>query len=339
MSMRPLALLALCALLPAQSVVVPNANATNSSTGVLNNPLRELNMPRTYMMGINAAELAGIPPGSLINGVSMRAGHTTSNPALWPAADVVWNDYEVTVGNVLPTNTWSLTFANNWVGTPVQVRSGRMVVPAGTYENIVPAPTANPWGEFYWDFQVPFQYFGGDLGILFTHPGSTATTSIFLEQVAANSAAHGQAMVFATAFRAPTASSQNYVFCVLRVHYGYGNPAGCPGTGGMAPNLVQSGDVTGGGTILLTVANAPPHVAALQVFGFGSIAVPLPNGCDLLTPPVSTLLTLLDHNGMGRVAITVPPGITGSFNAQAFVLDSGAPGGFTATNGVEPAAR
>jgi hypothetical protein len=50
------------------------------------------------------------------------------------------------------------------------------------------------------------------------------------------------------------------------------------------------------------------------------------------------LLTLFDNVGRGRMAINVPTGITGGFNAQAMVLDAGAPGGFTVTNGVEPRA-
>jgi hypothetical protein len=130
----------------------------------------------------------------------------------------------------------------------------------------------------------------------------------------------------------------NYAFCVLRVHYGYGPVAGCPGTGGMSPNLVQSGNVTGGGTIYMTVSNALPNTVGLFILGLGRIPAQLPNGCAMLTPPVSTLITLFDPVGRSRMTINVPPSVTGGFTAQALVLDAGGPGGYTATNGVEPQA-
>ena len=319
----------------AQSVVVPNANATTSSTGVLNNPLRNSGNPRTYMMGINASELTGIPIGSLINGVSMRAGHTTTNAAVWPSNDVTFVDYEVRIGDVIPTATWTSTFANNFVGTPTLARDGVMVVDTGAFQNNVAAPAANPWGTFYWDFQTPFVYTGGDLGIHFTHPGSNDPTSIFFEQVASNAAVHGTAMTYA-GFQATTASSLNYVFCVVRLHYGYGPVTGCPGTNGLTPNLVQSENTNGGGTIRLQAANAPANAPAVYVWGFGRQTVPLQNGCSLLTVPVATTFVLLDHNGRGEVQIQAPPGLQVQFNAQLFVLDAGNPAGFTLSNGVEP---
>ncbi len=332
-------LLLFAAVVPAQSVVVPNANATVSATTVLNNPMRNAGAARTYMMGINASELAAIPPGSLITGISMRAGHTGSNPAVWPANNAVtFNDYEVTVGNVIPTATWTNSFMGNFTGTPVMARDGFMLVPQGIYQNVVAAPTANPWGEFYWDFQVPFLYTGGDLGVLMTHPGSNDPTSIFFEQVPSNTAVHGQAITQSSTFQATTASTMNYAFCVIRVHYGYGSPAGCPGTGGMTPMLVQNGNVTGGGQILLSTANAPANALGLYVFGYGRLTLPLPNGCNLLTSPLGTSLALLDGNGRHLQAINVPPTVTGTFNAQILVLDAGNPGGFTASNAVEPAA-
>ncbi len=43
-----------------------------------------------------------------------------------------------------------------------------------------------------------------------------------------------------------------------------------------------------------------------------------------------------DRNG--TVNIAVPPAIVATFNAQAIVLDAGAFGGFTSSNGVEPSA-
>lgn len=329
------AILALSSALVAQSVVVPNANASTSSTLVLNNPLRET--PRTYMMGINASELTAIPAGSLITGISMRAAHS-SNPAIWPPADVPYADYEVTVGNCLPPVSWTTTFLSNFTGTPVLARDGAMVVPANAFVNNVPAPAANDWGAFYWDLQVPFVYNGGDLGILMTHVGSGAS-SIFFERVNSDVNVHGQAMTQASMFQAPTATSMNYAFCVIRVHYGYGPASGCTGSNGKRPMLVQSGDVTGGGPIHLAIGNAPAHGVAIYAFGLGRLNAPIGGGCSLLLSPVASSLALLDHNGNSDLVLNVPAGALGTINVQAFVLDNGAVLGFTASNGVEPSAR
>lgn len=323
----------------AQSVVVPNTSATTSSSLVLNNPLRNSGNARTYMMGINASELTGIPIGSLITGISMRAGHTTSNPASWPAADVTFSDYEVTIGNCIPPANWTATFASNFSGTPVMARDGMMIVQANAFTNTNAMPAANEWGTFYWDFQVPFVYGGGDVGILMTHPGSNDPTSIFFEQVASNTALHGQAITQSSVFQAPTATTMNYAFCVVRLHYGYGNPGGCTGSNGMAPMLVQSGDVTGGGTIHLATTNALPNGVAVYAWGLGRINAPLGGGCSLLLSPVATSLVLLDQNGRGDFVLNIPAGVRGMINTQVFVLDAGAALGFTTTNGVEPAAH
>lgn len=329
-----------CGVVVAQSVVVPNASSTTAGALVLNNPLRNTGNPRTYMMGINATELAAIAPGSLIVGISMRAGLTTSNPVLWPAAnDVVFNDYEILIGDVIPPSSWTTTFLSNFVGTPVLARDGAMVVQAGAFprtSSTVPVP--NEWGTFYWDFQVPFVYQGGDLGIQLSHPGSNDASSIFFEQVASSTGVHGQAMS-TTGFQAPLATLTNYAFCVVRIHYGYGPATGCPGTNGQTPVLVDSADVTGGGTIRLAIANAPSNAVGVYVFGLGRATIPLANGCDLLTAPIATSLALLDANGRSELQIVVPPGVAAMFNVQAAVLDGGNPAGFTLSNGVEPAAH
>lgn len=335
-----IALLGLSAALCAQSVVVPNASATTSSSLVLNNPLRNSANPRTYMMGINAAELTGIPVGALITGISMRAGHTASNAAIWPASDVTFSDYEVTLGDCLPPINWTSTFMNNFIGTPVMARDGVMVVQANAFTNTnPPVPAANEWGTFYWDFQVPFVYTGGDLGVLMTHPGSNDPSSIFFEQVASNVTVHGQAITNSSAFQAPTATTLNYAFCVIRVHYGYGNATGCAGSNGLVPMLVQSGDITGGGTIHLATANGLANGVAIYSWGLGRINAPIGGGCSLLVAPMATSLALLDHNGRCDLLLNIPAGVLGTINTQVFVLDSGAPMGFTATNGVQPAAR
>lgn len=316
----------------AQSVVVPAANATTSGTSGLNTLTRNSGNPRTYMLGINASELAGIPVGDMIVGVSFRAYSGTATA--WPATNVSWNDYEISVGPCVPTASFTTTFASNFLSPPVMVRDGAMVIPATTYGA---TGTPKPWGEFYFNFQSPVPYTGGDLGLLFTHPGSNDTTALFLDVVASNSATHGVAMS-ASAFQAPTGGAATASFCINRIHYGYGS--GCPGTNNQTPVLVENGDLSGavGGQFLLTTSNVPANAPAIMVFGFGRITSPLPNGCNLLVPPMVTNFFLCDPNGNGTLTLAVPPGF-GAFNlnAQALVLDAGAAGGYTTSNGVQPA--
>lgn len=322
----------------AQSVVVPAANEFVRGTSQLNTIIRNAANPRTFMQGINATELANIPLGSLINGVSLRFQVFASNAASWPPADIQWSDYQIFVGPANPTSAWVADFMANFASPPVQARSGPMVLPAGVFTNTNPAsPLPNAWAEFYFDFQVPYLYLGGDLALLFSHPGSNdPATALYPEVVVSNAAAYGVGRT-QSVYPVGTASAGS-TFYVMRVHYGYG--FGCAGTGGMVPNLVQSGNTQGGlgGRIFLTTANIAPNAVGLFVFGFGQTQIPLPNACTLWTSPVSTDLFVASAIGRGQIVFNVPPGLVGGFNAQALVLDAGGPGGFTTSNAVEPRA-
>jgi hypothetical protein len=338
---RPIVLLLLTAsftTLTAQSVVVPAANANVRGSTQLNSIIRNLNNPRTFMQGINASELAGIPLGARINGVSLRFQVFASNTASWPPADIQWNNYDIYVGPALPTASWTGNFMANFASPPVQARSGPMVLPAGVFTNTnPPTPLPNAWAEFYFDFQVPYQYLGGDLALLFSHPGSTdPNTALYPEVVVSSAATYGVGFS-QTIYPAGTGGALSN-FYVMRVHYGYGT--GCPGTGGRVPNLVQSGNTTGGlgGPIYMTVGNCPANTAGVFAFGFGNSPIPLPNGCTLWLVPAATLLVVTNNNGIGQFTLTVPPAVTGGFNAQAVVLDAGGPGGYTASNAIQPRA-
>lgn len=316
---------AIAAVLPAQSVVVPAANATVRGSSQLNSIIRNAANPRTYMFGINAGELAGIPVGAAINGLSLRFMPFGSNSASWPAADIVWNNF---TGN----------FMANFAAVPVQVRSGPMVLPAGSFTNTnPPAPGVNAWSTFYFDFQVPYVYTGGDLALLFSHPGSTDTaTAQYPEVVASSAGTHGVAYV-QSVYPVGTAGAVS-TFYVHRLHFGFGS--GCPGSGGKVPNLVQSQNTHGGlgGPIRLAIGNGPASGVGLVALGFVNVPIPLGNGCTLVTVPVASSLLLLDAAGNGAFTLNVPPGAVGSLLAQAVVIDSGAPGGFTVSNGVTPQA-
>ena len=325
--------------LAAQSVVVPNANAATRGTSQLNSLIRNSANPRTYMYGIPAAELAGIPAGSMLTGVSFRFMVFASNSPSWPPADITWNDYQIFAGPAVAPASFTGNFLGNFSSPPVQVRSGPMRLPAGTYVNTTPpAPAPNAWGEFYFDFQTTYLYTGGDLGLLFSHPGSNDTaTAQYLETVASSPSTHGVA--FTQSVFPPGVAGASSTFCVIRVHHGYGR--GCAGSGGRTPMLVANQGTSGaqGGPILLATANAPANAPCAYVVGAIRASLPLPNGCTLLLPPMVTVPLTLDAFGGNVLRLTVPPNVLGVIDVQTAVIDAGAPGNFTLTNGVEPVAR
>src|SRR5437868_15045655 len=102
---KPAALLVLvlATRLAAQSVIAPASSASVRGPSGLNTLVRDSGQPRTYMLGINASELAAIPLGSQINGVSFRSYVGTGSPASWPTADVTWTNYDISVGPAIPT--------------------------------------------------------------------------------------------------------------------------------------------------------------------------------------------------------------------------------------------
>jgi hypothetical protein len=330
--------LALGASLFSQSIVVPNANESVRGTAQLNSIIRNAGNPRTYQYGINATELTGIPVGSVITGVSLRFQVFSGNSASWPPASITWNNYDIWVGPAIPTATWGASFFANFVGSPQQVRSGPMTLDAGVFTNINPtAPTPNPWAEFYFDFQNPYQWLGGDLAFLFSHPGSLDPgIAQYPETVASNAGTHGAARV-QSIYPAGTASAAT-TYYVVRVHYGYGN--GCLGGSGTPPVLVQSGNTSGGlgGTILFQIGNAPANAQVLFAIGFNQISVPLGNGCTLLNSLDFLFPMVTDANGRSVLPIFIPPSVAISALVQAGVGDPLAPGGLTLTNGVMPSA-
>lgn len=333
-----LSLSLLSAGLLAQSVVVPNANATTLGTGQLNSIIRNLANPRTYQYGINASELAAVPLGSVITGVSLRFSQLASNPAAWPPADITWPSYDISIGAAAPTASWGADPAANFLTPPQQVRTGPMTLDAGVFANLLQPGTPNPFAEFFFNFQTPYLYLGGDLAMLFSHPGSNdPALAQYPETVASNAALHGVGRS-QSIYPAGTATAAT-TFYVMRVHYGYG--VGCPGTGGQTPVLVQNANTTGGlgGNIVLQVANAPAASLVIFALGFSQLNVPLGGGCDLLVSPDVLLVQLANTNGRAVQTIPVPPAAVGNFFAQGGVLDAGAPGGLTVSNAVSPSAN
>lgn len=315
--------------LVAQSVVVPSTGATASTGSVLNNMVREVNNPRTYMQGIPAAELAAIPVGAVITGISARIGHTASNATYPPASgNASWSTYDISIGPAIPPASWTGSFQSNFASPPTVVRSGPMVIESGAFVMSpgISSPQVHPWSTFHWDFQRAYVYTGGDLAILYTNPGSQSTASVWLDAVTTSPTTPYRAFA-TTGYQA--ASGTTTTFTVIRLHYGYGT--GCPAAP-RTPMLVQTNDVTGGGAVTFAAGNAASGAAIAYAFGPVQATVPLWNGCTLLLAPATTVAATTSPLGRHRLALTVPANILGIAYVQAFGLDGTAPGGLAASN-------
>jgi hypothetical protein len=334
-SLFPLLVLTSTAL--AQSVVVPNANATVFGTTGLNTIVRNAGNPRTYQYGVNAAELAGIPVGSVITGVSVRLYSGTAL-ASWPASDITWSTYDIWAGPATATAGWVADPMMNFAAAPQQVRTGPLTLEAGRFATSGVPGVVNPWAEFYFDFQAPYVYTGGDLALLFSHPGSNDPLNAeFPDVVVPNAAAYGVSLS-QTVQNGTSLVAAN--FYTMRIHYGYG--AGCAASSGAVPVLVQNADTTGGagGTILLQVGNTAPGSLVLVAAGFTQVNVPIGGtSCNLLTTPDVVLFAgVTSAYGRVELPINVGPGVIGNFFAQGAVLDFALPLGFCTSNAVSPSA-
>jgi hypothetical protein len=317
----------------AQSVVAPNANVNAVGTGQLNSLMRQAT--RTVQQGIHASELQALPPGAVIVGLSYRIYRSATTT--WPTTNANWKNYEVTLAEAaLPTAQWTSTFATN-MKNPVLVRQGPLTVPKGTYAVTTSKP--NPFDTFYLAFQKPYVYKGGDLVTFITHDGNDTASTCFFDGITATGSPPGLTM-YATTFRATTASVTSTTFVITRIHYGFG-PAGCTGKNGSL-NLILSNNLAAPtpppGTINIAVTNGVPNEAGAMIVAVtGAPApLPLPGGCNLLILPpfLAVIPFIVDANGRYDVNLALPAVTLGTVAIQAYATDGSASAGYVVTNGI-----
>ncbi len=156
--------------------VAPNAYTSTAATGSFLGPYAT--SARTYQMLIAGSELTNLT-GKYLTALAFRALPSAS--AAWPAVDVTISNYDIYLsGSVNPADR-SLTFANNVVGTQTQVRSGSLVIPAGSV-TVGGSPNAF---SFYINFTTPWLYSGGNLLVQLHHTAfaGTSITSLSTESV------------------------------------------------------------------------------------------------------------------------------------------------------------
>ncbi len=113
---------------------------------------------------------------------------------------------------------------------------------------------------------------------------------------------------------------------------------GCPGTLGI-PQISMNPCPASPGRITATTSNGTPNGVYGIGLGFSNVTIPFPNGCVYYVGANSLfLLSVLDGSGQETFNLIsmVPAGFSGLvLRTQSLVQDSGAPGGFVATPGLE----
>lgn len=195
-------------------VIPPAYENTNVGDG-LNTIVRNAGNPRTYQMIVHASQLTGIAVGDQIVGITFRLYNGAAGS--WPSADVTWSDYEVYIGESVDPASMSTTFADNWIGSPVQVMDGPFTIPAGSFGWTSTNP--KPWATVEWTFSTPFTYTGGHLGILFTHPGSDSAEVQFLDALSTTRPGYGvdYRAASATGFQMPSGAFTSFTIGRLNV--------------------------------------------------------------------------------------------------------------------------
>lgn len=330
--------IAACASLTAQSLVVPSVAASVSQLpGGYTTLLRSA--ARTYLVAIEASELASIPVGDTIVGMSFRCGTNTVQPfPNQPSGSLDFIDFTVTIGPCITPSTITAggtpppLIASVWIGAPTVARIGPLSIPNGTFVHSNVSPP--PFSEYYFDFQTPVVYTGGDYAILVERSACTNYLTGTFE--GAPNGYRAGAYAFGNNVDHGTELAYVNTPLITRLHYGYGT--GCPGTGGRIPICVQNANVTGGlgGSILFTATNAVPNTFGVFAVGFGRASAPLGNGCYLLLNPFSSTWATCDPSGMLTTTLNLPAGLSATFHAQYGLMDLGTTIGFTVTNAVEP---
>lgn len=164
-----LSLIAVCAVVSADELVVPNNYASTTGTGTFLGPFS--NAQRTYQLLIHSSQLTDFV-GKQLNGLTWRLPASASNP--WPATALTYANFDIYLSGSVDPSARSLTFADNVVGTQTQVRSGSLSVDTGYLTN---GSSPNAFGAMI-GF-TPWTYSGGNLLIELRHSTSNgASTSV-----------------------------------------------------------------------------------------------------------------------------------------------------------------
>lgn len=171
------------------SVTLPDASVT---TGSFLGPY--VNGNRIYQLIIDDSMLTSLN-GKYLTSIAFRLPNSAT--AAWPDGDATFSNYEISLSDGVDPANRQTTFVNNIVGPQTVVRTGPLVIPAGS---LTTASSADPF-SFEITFDTPYLYTGTNLIIEIQH--STANYSTSVAAAGTSSAGYG------SLFSACWASSYN----------------------------------------------------------------------------------------------------------------------------------
>ncbi|MES2708706.1 MAG: PEP-CTERM sorting domain-containing protein [Verrucomicrobiota bacterium] len=167
----PCAAALLFALCPAQADIQTQNQV--DSLGGINTPLR--NAVRTYQAYYAAAQFTSVVTTQSITGIEFRLATNNSGVTAggtWPAQDLTFADYTIQLSvasaalvaeGQYPNGTTAFSYGQG--ANLITVRSGPLVIPAGSFTNAGASPTANDYG-FTIPFTIPYTFAPGDSLVL-----------------------------------------------------------------------------------------------------------------------------------------------------------------------------
>ena len=187
--------------------VVPSGYDAIPGTATFLGPLTSTQ--RTYQLLINEDQLTSHMNKDL-TGISFRLPASATDN--WPAADVLYSNYDIYLSGSVHPSLRSLTFADNVVGPQTLVRSGNLSITAGLY----PAgKSPNDFGKEI-TFDSVWTYKGGHVLIEIRHAGSNGS-SRSVDAISTSTSGYGTSVSAAwTGSYTGTSGSQGN-FAVVRI--------------------------------------------------------------------------------------------------------------------------
>jgi hypothetical protein len=263
-------------------LVVPNNMLNTLGGGTLNTVVRDAGNPRTYQIIYAASELTSVVGMDLI-GITWRM---SPQYVAFPSTTAIWDEYQIRIATTAITPAgMSTSFAANFGGNEVLVRSGPLTLSVGFFPSIT-AP--NPFGGMI-AFQTPFRYTGGNLVIEIRHPGGNFVNPYgYLEGLTTTQTSLGYGAtvraISQTVFASPVTGTYatGYISKLFFTPHNPGATGACCFSNGDCQFITHSSCLSAGGSFRgenVTCAAASCPQPGACCFFTGTCAVLLPAEC------------------------------------------------------------
>jgi len=185
------------------SKIIPDSNVSGSFLGPL------ANSARTYQMLIDDTQLTPLV-GKYLNSISFRLLASASSS--WPAADATFSSYQIYLSNGVDPANRQLDFAANITGAQTMVRTGALIIPAGSLTS-GGDPNAFSYNIL---FDTPYLYSGGNLILEIRHTGSNSS-SLSTHSVTSTNTSAGYGTLFSACWQG-TGGVLNGNFAYIKIN-------------------------------------------------------------------------------------------------------------------------